>query len=69
MMSQKLSCASGQLYFRRLCRKRIVSRTSAILPGGEVDEEEDEESMLGDWVGILRGTAGCRGRWSDKNEN
>ena len=31
----------------------MVSRTSAILPWYEVDEEEDEEGMMGDLVGFF----------------
>ena len=57
IINQKLSWASGQLYFRRSCRTRIVSRTSGILPGWEVDEEEDEEDMVGDLV---------EGIWEDR---
>ena len=40
----------------------MVSRTSAILPGCEVDEEDDKEGMMGDWVGVLLG-GGFWARW------
>ena len=50
MMSQKFSCASGQLYFRLICRIRIVSWTSRAILGPEVVEDEEVvvEGMVGE---------------------